>query len=189
MALPSSSQAFVALGSNLSFIASDKTLAPPDVLRAALAQLEELAFCDCKRSSGIYQSKPWRSANSIEQDSQPDYFNAVVQLKTELAPRALLACLLDIERDFGRIRSAAQAQTARTLDLDLLLCGPTPMQSVDLILPHPRMHLRAFVLGPLLEIAPDLHLPMAKGAQSAANFWQELPAMEREQLQRVAALR
>jgi 2-amino-4-hydroxy-6-hydroxymethyldihydropteridine diphosphokinase len=88
---------------------------------------------------------------------QPDYVNAVAALETELAPAALLASLFALESRHGRERSVADAP--RTLDLDLLLYGDMVVNQPGLTVPHPRMHLRAFVLKPLLEIAPDCEIP------------------------------
>jgi 2-amino-4-hydroxy-6-hydroxymethyldihydropteridine diphosphokinase len=88
---------------------------------------------------------------------QPDFINAVAQVETELAPRALLAALLDIEHRHGRERSFRNAP--RTLDLDLLLYGSAHFHEEGLTLPHPRMTERGFVMRPLLDIAPDTVIP------------------------------
>jgi 2-amino-4-hydroxy-6-hydroxymethyldihydropteridine diphosphokinase len=88
---------------------------------------------------------------------QPDFINAVAALETTLAPEALLEALLDLEQRFGRLR--AEKNGPRTLDLDLLLYNELELQLPRLTLPHPRLHLRAFVLLPLAEIAPHLQLP------------------------------
>jgi 2-amino-4-hydroxy-6-hydroxymethyldihydropteridine diphosphokinase len=88
---------------------------------------------------------------------QPEFINAVVALQTTLAPETLLEALLDLEQRFGRLR--AEKNGPRTLDLDLLLYNELELQLPRLTLPHPRLHLRAFVLLPLAEIAPDLQLP------------------------------
>jgi 2-amino-4-hydroxy-6-hydroxymethyldihydropteridine diphosphokinase len=87
----------------------------------------------------------------------PDFFNAVAALDTLLAPCELLAALQAIEQRFGRERPYRNAP--RTLDLDLLLHGDVQLDSPTLTLPHPRLHQRAFVLLPLLEIAPALDVP------------------------------
>jgi len=90
-------------------------------------------------------------------DPQPDYVNAVAVLDTGLAPRALLDRLGSIERRQRRKRGARNA--ARTLDLDLLLFGRRRMRVPRLSLPHPRMHGRAFVLRPLIDVAPAITIP------------------------------
>jgi 2-amino-4-hydroxy-6-hydroxymethyldihydropteridine diphosphokinase len=87
----------------------------------------------------------------------PDFFNAVAEIETALPAQALLAELHAIERAFGRQRPYANAP--RTLDLDLLLVGDERHDTPTLRLPHPRLHLRAFVLRPLLDLAPELAAP------------------------------
>jgi 2-amino-4-hydroxy-6-hydroxymethyldihydropteridine diphosphokinase len=89
--------------------------------------------------------------------SQPDFVNAVAELETGLEAPALLAELQAIEVRHGRSRSFANAP--RLLDLDLLLFGSEAFSEKDLTVPHPRMHERAFVLEPLLEIAPEVRIP------------------------------
>lgn len=88
----------------------------------------------------------------------PDYLNAVVELATELEPAPLLAALHAIEAAQGRRRPYPNAP--RTLDLDLLLYGQRTRDEPGLFLPHPRLHERAFVLEPLLQLAPDLEHPL-----------------------------
>lgn len=93
-----------------------------------------------------------------EQADQPDYINAVAWVETALAPGDLLRALLEIERQHGRIRQRHWGP--RTLDLDLLLYGQLRVDEPDLIVPHPGLHKRSFVLYPLHEIAPpDLEIP------------------------------
>jgi 2-amino-4-hydroxy-6-hydroxymethyldihydropteridine diphosphokinase len=95
------------------------------------------------RVSDLYRSAP------VDADG-PDYFNAVVSLYTDLQPDALLTALQALEALGGRVRS--YVNSPRTLDLDLLLYGDMKLHSTRLILPHPRMHERAFVLRPLLDV-------------------------------------
>mgnify|MGYP003428821477 CR=1 FL=1 len=91
---------------------------------------------------------------------QPDYVNAVAMLRTALAPRALLARMQAIERRQRRRRDAETPRNApRTLDLDLLLYGRRRVRTNDLTLPHPRLHLRAFALRPLFDVAPTITIP------------------------------
>src|SRR5690606_2219683 len=99
--------------------------------------------------SGLYRTAPVDS-------SGPDYLNAVAALHTSLAPLPLLRCLQDIELAHGRERPYHNAP--RTLDLDLLWFDDQQINEPDLVVPHPRMHERAFVLAPLLELAPTLEL-------------------------------
>jgi 2-amino-4-hydroxy-6-hydroxymethyldihydropteridine diphosphokinase len=102
------------------------------------------------RASSLYRTAPIDSSGD-------DYINAVAEVDTSLSARALLAALHDIEQAHGRERPYRNAP--RTLDLDLLLYGEAVIDSPDLTVPHPRMLERAFVLVPLLEIAPDLDVP------------------------------
>ncbi len=142
-AAPSGVRAFVALGANIG--------EPVKHLRAAVADLATLPGTRVTARSSLYRSAPVGLLN------QPDFINAVVAVDTALSPLALLRHLLAIEARHGRVRSVPNAP--RTLDLDLLLHGDTVLHGDELTLPHPRMHQRAFVLLPLLEIAADLSLP------------------------------
>ena len=91
---------------------------------------------------------------------QPDFVNAAALLETTLAPRALLDALLAIERAHGRERAADGTRWGpRTLDLDLLLHGDLVIDEPGLVVPHPQLHARAFVLVPLAEVAPDAVVP------------------------------
>ena len=143
--------AFVALGSNLG---------DPELnVRAGIAALAALPQARLAAASSLYRSA------AVDAAGQPDFVNAVAQLSTALAPQALLAALLAIEHKFGRERSFRNAP--RTLDLDLLLYDAQSIAEPGLAVPHPRMHQRAFVLAPLLEIAPDCSIP---GLGSAADW-------------------
>ena len=119
-------------------------------LASAHAALCRLPHTERVARSSTYCSAPVGACG-------PDYLNAVVLLHTRLAPQALLAQLLRIERAHGRERPYRNAP--RTLDLDLLLHGEHCIRSDSLTVPHPRMHERAFVLLPLAEIAPQLVIP------------------------------
>jgi 2-amino-4-hydroxy-6-hydroxymethyldihydropteridine diphosphokinase len=103
------------------------------------------------RVSSLYRSAP------VGYLDQPDFINAVAQIETGLTPRALLDRLLAIERRYGRVRDFPNAP--RTLDLDILLYAECIVQEPGLTIPHPRMHERAFVLVPLVEIAPEAVIP------------------------------
>ena len=138
-----STRAFVALGSNLA--------EPKTQIKRAFAALTDLPQTQIGAKSALYRTTP------VGYAEQPDFFNAVALLETKLAAHDLLQSLLDIERNFGRIRNFRNAP--RTLDLDLLLYGDLIVHETGLTLPHPRMHERAFVLVPLLEIAPDCAIP------------------------------
>lgn len=124
-----------------------------DSLRAAVQALSKLQGTRLVAVSSLYRSAPVDS-------SGPDYFNAVAALDTTLAPQQLLASLQDIEAAHGRERPYRNAP--RTLDLDVLLYDALVLNELgepSLTVPHPRMHERAFVLQPLLELAPQLASP------------------------------
>lgn len=130
--------AFVALGANLGDPAASLVRAMDDI--AAIDGVTLL-----KRSS-LYRSAPLAA-------SGPDYVNAVVEIQTVLSAPALLAALQQLEHLAGRERPSHNAP--RTLDLDLLIYGDASMDSETLVIPHPRLTERAFVLLPLAEIAPQ----------------------------------
>ena len=103
-------------------------------------------------SATLRETEPWGYAD------QPRFLNAVAELETDEPPRALLARLLEIERELGRTREGPR-YGPRTIDLDLLLYGDDRLDEPGLGLPHPRLHERAFVLEPLAELAPELVVP------------------------------
>jgi 2-amino-4-hydroxy-6-hydroxymethyldihydropteridine diphosphokinase len=125
---------------------------------AALEALAQLPQTTLAARSSLYRSAP------LGHTEQPDFINAVARLCTALAPQALWEALQGIERAHGRERGFRNAP--RTLDLDLLLYGAERIDSPALTVPHPRMHQRAFVLQPLLEIDPDAEIP-GRGAARA----------------------
>ncbi|MDR3390474.1 MAG: 2-amino-4-hydroxy-6-hydroxymethyldihydropteridine diphosphokinase [Sulfuriferula sp.] len=155
--------AFIAIGSNLANPAQQ-------VLNAftAIAALPDTALC---ARSSLYLTAPVGYAD------QPDFINAVTQVRTGLTPHQLLNALLEIEHQFGRERTFRNAP--RVIDLDLLLYDDVQQHDAGLTLPHPRMHERAFVLAPLTEIAPDITIP---GHGRAADY---LPATHDQDLHRV----
>jgi 2-amino-4-hydroxy-6-hydroxymethyldihydropteridine diphosphokinase len=121
-----------------------------DAVRVALQGVAQLPFTRLRGQSSLYRSAPV--------DAQgPDFINAVAWLRSSLLPQPLLVALQQLENSAGRERPYRHAP--RTLDLDILLHGSTVSAAPELTLPHPRMHLRRFVLEPLHELAPQLHLP------------------------------
>jgi 2-amino-4-hydroxy-6-hydroxymethyldihydropteridine diphosphokinase len=136
--------AYVGLGSNLDD--------PAGQVRAGLEALGRLSRTRLVASSALYRSPPMGPAD------QPDFVNAVAGLMTTLPAHELLAALQAIEDAHGRDRSGPR-WGPRTLDLDLLLYGELELQTGTLTLPHPGLAVRAFVLVPLLELAPGLRLP------------------------------
>ena len=135
--------AFVALGANIGD--------PTATVLAAFAALANLPESRVTRCSSLYRTAPVGLRN------QPDFINAVAVLETTLPPESLLDALLDLEARFGRVRRDRNGP--RTLDLDLLLYDDIELELPRLTLPHPRLHLRAFVLYPLAELAPGMALP------------------------------
>jgi len=145
--------AFVALGSNLAD--------PISQVSSAMESLDALPQTRLVRCSSLYRSAP------VGYLDQPDFINAVAQVETQLTPRALLDALLALEQEFGRTREFLNAP--RTLDLDVLMYDDLIHHEHGLTIPHPQMHLRAFVLQPLLEIAPDCVIPGVGRAADVAK--------------------
>jgi 2-amino-4-hydroxy-6-hydroxymethyldihydropteridine diphosphokinase len=131
--------AYVAIGTNL----GDRDAH----LALALRRLAALPDTELVAVSPVYETDP------VGPPPQGPYLNAAVHLRTRLAPRALLDALLAIEQEAGRVRGVRDAP--RTLDLDLLLYGDQVLDEPDLVVPHPRLAERPFVLEPLAALAPD----------------------------------
>ena len=159
-------RAYIGLGANEGDVIA--------TLDAAVEALRSLQQCEFVGVSAFYRSAP------VDAEG-PDYTNAVVALDTVMEPYALLLALLDIELRLGRKRRGAdpKIKSSRRVDLDLLLHGSLLMRSTPLTLPHPRMHERAFVLRPLLDLSPDVELP---GYGPAARL---LGALLHQRLERI----
>lgn len=138
-------RAYIALGSNL----GDRE----EVIRAAVAVLAAEPGIDVAAVSTLIDTEP------VGVVDQPRFLNGVAAVDTDLSARELLDVLLGVERRLGRRREGAIPQGPRTLDLDLLLYGDEEIDEPGLRVPHPRMHEREFVLGPLAELAPSLEVP------------------------------
>lgn len=134
--------AWIGLGSNL----ADRR----QTLESAIDALRQLPRSHLRARSRLYGSPAWQAQG-------PDYLNAVVRLSTGLDPHELLGVMQRIEARFGRSRPYPGAP--RTLDLDLLLMDQMQLQSPILVVPHPRLHERAFVLRPMAEIDPSQPIP------------------------------
>ena len=134
--------AYLSLGSNLGDRAGN--------LRSALERLGTLGTVVAV--SSFYETEP------VEVTEQPWFLNCAVKLDTEKMPRQLLAGLLAVERQMGRHRT--QSKGPRTIDIDIVLFGNSILATPDLIIPHPSMQERRFVLEPLTEIAPDVRHPV-----------------------------
>jgi 2-amino-4-hydroxy-6-hydroxymethyldihydropteridine diphosphokinase len=135
--------ALIALGGNLQ--------QPEKQVSKAIAVLAHTPGLTLLKASSLYATAP------VGYDNQPDFINAVVQVSTQLPAPQLMQLLLDIEQQFGRERPFPNAP--RILDLDMLDYDGMTLDTSLLTLPHPRMHMRGFVVVPLAEIVPDYVLP------------------------------
>jgi 2-amino-4-hydroxy-6-hydroxymethyldihydropteridine diphosphokinase len=139
----------IGIGGNL---ASPNFGTPLKTLAAALVALE----CEDIR---VASRSAWYRTEPVPRSDQPWFMNAVASLTTGLAARDLLAVLQVVEGQFGRVRGEPNA--ARVLDLDLLDYQGQVTETTSLVLPHPRLHQRRFVLVPLAEVAPDWRHPLS----------------------------
>ncbi len=158
-------RAFVGVGANLGDAVAR--------VRGALDALAALPETRRVAASSLYRSAPVGYAD------QPDFVNAAALLETALAPRALLERLQAIELGAGRTRSFKDAP--RVLDLDLLLYDGRIVDEPDLVVPHPRLHLRAFALAPLVELDPAAVIP----GRGPAREW--LAACAGQRVERIDA--
>ncbi|MDT7951249.1 MAG: 2-amino-4-hydroxy-6-hydroxymethyldihydropteridine diphosphokinase [Acetobacteraceae bacterium] len=159
----------VAIGSNLP---DAEGRSPLDLCRWAVHRLAAQPGLSLDAVSAWYRTAP------VPASDQPDFINGVVRLSGLLDPLALLGLLHEIEAEVGRIRSVANA--ARILDLDLLAVGARTISSAGLILPHPRLAERAFVLYPLCDVAPEWRHPTL--GRTALQLRAALPLQRIERL-------
>lgn len=136
-------KAFVALGSNLED--------PIKQVNLAIERLANISQIRLIKSSSLYQTSPWGKTD------QADFINAVVKISTALTAHELLFQLREIEKKQGK--NTLEKWGPRTIDCDLILYENEIIHTPELILPHPRMKLRGFVMIPLAEIEPTLTLP------------------------------
>jgi 2-amino-4-hydroxy-6-hydroxymethyldihydropteridine diphosphokinase len=136
-------QVYISLGSNL----GDRLQFLKNAVEKIANQLGRVV-----KESKVYQAAAWGHTK------QPDFYNQVIEIETDLTPAQLLQACLEIEKSLGRERSILWGE--RTIDLDILLYNGQSVQSENLNIPHPYLHLRNFVLVPLCEIAPDLIHPI-----------------------------
>jgi len=163
---------YLGLGSNLDD--------PKGQLDAAVSALAKLPRTEVLRESRTYVSKPWGKLD------QPDFLNMVAEIRTGLAPQTLLRHVKRIEQQQGRIES--ERWGPRQLDIDILLIGQRTISTADLVVPHPRMWERAFVLRPLADLRPDLKSPagesladlLARPDIAAQGIWPYEPARKLE---------
>jgi 2-amino-4-hydroxy-6-hydroxymethyldihydropteridine diphosphokinase len=161
--------AYVALGSNL----GDRLVH----LREAVRRIDATSGLAVVRASSVWET-------AAVGPPQPDYFNAVIEVRACTTPRAHLDRLLAIERALGRDRAREARWGPRTIDLDLLWQGGLSLKSAALELPHPRVVERSFVLAPLAEIAPTLRL----GEHTVAEWLRRRPPAERDSIRWVGPL-
>ncbi len=128
---------FIAIGSNLG-----------DKISNCRRAIDEIAgFCEIVKVSSLYETEP------VGNEDQPNFINSVAEIRTDLSPHELLAYLNRIEEKLGRVRS--EKWGPRTIDLDIIFYGDQIIKDDNLIIPHPRAHLRRFVLESICEIAPE----------------------------------
>jgi 2-amino-4-hydroxy-6-hydroxymethyldihydropteridine diphosphokinase len=145
-------QAYVAVGANL----GDRAR----TIRAALERLDAVPGVSVKAVSSLTETDPVGPVLD-----QPKFLNGAARLETDLPPRELLAALLEVEAELGRVRDGPTGGP-RPIDLDLLLYEDQVLDEPGLALPHPRLHERRFVLEPLAELRPGLKVP-GKGTVEA----------------------
>lgn len=139
-------KAIIALGSNLK--------EPKAQIRLAMREIAKIPSTLVLAESSLYKTAPVGMAD------QPDFINACMQVETFLSAVDLFKFMVAIERRHGRVRNPAQRNGPRTLDLDLVVFGDEVINAAPhLVVPHPRLAERAFVLLPLAEIAPNLNVP------------------------------
>lgn len=154
--------AYIGLGSNLH--------EPLQQLRDAVSAIALLQGCKIQAISSIYHSKP------MGPQDQPDYLNAVMSLNVDISPAQLLASLQLIEKKQGRERKADR-WGPRTIDLDILLYNHAIIDEEHLVVPHPGLTQRAFVVIPLAEIAPILQLPDGQHIHSVLTQFTDEPLL------------
>jgi 2-amino-4-hydroxy-6-hydroxymethyldihydropteridine diphosphokinase len=146
--------AAIGLGSNLGDKAAN--------LKAAMAAITGAPGVALRAASAVYRTAPWGKMD------QASYLNACIIVETRLSPRDLLSVCLKAEQEGGRDRTKEERWGPRTIDADILLYGMQTITEDDLVIPHPRLIERAFVLVPLAEIAPDWQIDGVSARNRAA---------------------
>jgi len=166
---------YIALGANLPAECHGEVVSPQETFLLAVVRLQQFGV-NIVQASHLWQSPAWP-----DPDAQPPYINAVLAVKTKLEPLDLLAVLKQTEAVFGR--KAAKRNAPRPLDLDILDYDGKIMNGETLILPHPRMLTRPFVLMPLAEVAPNWQDPIKK--REVTDWTARLMLEDVEPLQRL----
>ncbi|RJQ32696.1 MAG: 2-amino-4-hydroxy-6-hydroxymethyldihydropteridine diphosphokinase [Actinobacteria bacterium] len=159
---------YLSLGSNI----GERKKSLEEAIKELKTKLGILAI------SSVYQSKP------IGLEDQPDFYNLVIKARTDLNPHQLLDYIQHIEVNLGRKREARWGP--RTIDIDILLYNNQVISSDRLVIPHPRMIERLFVLKPLLEVEPELELPDRKEVK---NYLEKIKNQKVEKITEIATPR
>jgi 2-amino-4-hydroxy-6-hydroxymethyldihydropteridine diphosphokinase len=130
-----------------------------ETLAAAVHAIDDLDGVAVQEVSAVYETPPWPPPDDPRSVTQEPYYNLAVKAVTSLDPHALLGETQLLEQAFGRDRTREVRWGPRTLDIDLLLFGDRELATDDLVVPHPRLAERAFVLVPLYELLPGGSLP------------------------------
>lgn len=154
--------AYLCLGSNLGNRLK--------LIEQAISFLELVQEIKVIRTSALYETEPWGLKN------QNWFLNIVVEIKTSLSPQDLLLKCLKIEETLGRNRENEQRWGERTVDIDIIFYGKDTINTQNLVIPHPRMNERAFVLVPLLELIPDFVHPVLN--KTISQLYDELQDVE-----------
>ena len=152
---------YIGIGSNLGD--------PYENCIKAVEAIKEDPFCRMKAISPFYRTEP------VGVEGQNWFINAVLSINTSLAPAELIEALLGIEKKMGRTRSEIKWES-RIIDLDILLFGNEIINDKNLIIPHPRMHTRRFVMAPMADIAPELIHPVL--GESMSDILGKIPASD-----------
>lgn len=150
---------YIAVGSNLG-----------DRLKTILMAVEMI---DDLSGVSVLRVSTFLETDAVGEIDQPDFLNGVLKVQSDLQAATMLEHLLSIEARLGRDRSSVPSGGPRTIDLDLLMWGDEIIETADLTLPHPRFHERAFVLLPMVELAPELAHP-ADGKTMRDLLWLEI---------------
>ena len=154
---------YIGIGSNLGD--------PYENCIKAVEAIKEDPFCRIKALSPFYKTEP------VDIEGQNWFVNAVLSIDTSLSAPELIEMLLKIEKKMGRIRSGIRWES-RVIDLDILLFGNEIINDKKLIVPHPRMHIRRFVMAPMADIAPELIHPVQK--KNMADLLKTIPSEEQK---------